>query len=63
MLLGSRSYGKPTDVWSIGCILAEVMIGRPLFPGESNLNQIEKILEFTGAPSKQNVDSLGSDCA
>jgi mitogen-activated protein kinase 15 len=63
MLLGSKNYGKPTDVWSVGCILAEMMIGRPLFPGDSTLNQLEKIIEFTGAPSKQSVDSLHSDCA
>jgi mitogen-activated protein kinase 15 len=63
MLLGSRNYGKATDVWSVGCILAELMIGQPLFPGDSTLNQLEKIIEFTGAPSKQSVDSLESDHA
>ena len=63
MLLGSKNYGKPTDVWSIGCIMAEIMIGRPLFPGSSTLDQLEKIIEFTGVPSKQSVDSLSSECA
>ena len=43
--------------------MAEIMIGHPLFPGSSTLDQIEKIIEFTGVPSKQNIDSLTSDCA
>ena len=63
MLLGSRTYGKPTDIWSIGCIIAELMIGQPLFPGSSTLDQLEKIIEFTGSPSKESVDSLYSECA
>jgi serine/threonine protein kinase len=63
MLLGSKSYGKPTDVWSVGCILAELIIGKPLFAGTSTLHQLELILEFTGCPSKQSIDSLHSDCA
>ena len=43
--------------------MAEIMIGHPLFPGSSTLDQIEKIIEFTGVPSKQSIDSLTSDCA
>ena len=39
------------------------MIGHPIFPGSSTLDQLEKIVEFTGVPSKQSIDSLYSDCA
>jgi len=39
------------------------MIGHPIFPGSSTLEQLEKITEFTGVPSKESVDSLNSDCA
>lgn len=33
LLLGSRNYHKPVDLWSVGCIVAEVLIGKPLFAG------------------------------
>lgn len=50
-------------MWSIGCILAEILIGKPLFPGNSTLNQLEKILTFTGKPSKEDLNSLNSEIA
>lgn len=34
VLVGSTNYGKPVDLWSLGCILAEMISGRPVFPGE-----------------------------
>lgn len=40
VLLGSQSYDKSADVWSVGCILAELLIGKPIFPGNSTLNQL-----------------------
>jgi mitogen-activated protein kinase 15 len=40
VLLGSHSYGKSADIWSMGCILAEILIGKPIFPGTSTLNQL-----------------------
>ena len=63
MLLSSHNYGKKTDVWSVGCIIAELLMGRPIFPGESTLNQMEKIAEFTGIPSQENINSLKSEVA
>ena len=39
------------------------MIGKPIFPGSSTLNQIERIISFTGKPSKQEIDSLNADNA
>ena len=50
VLLGSRHYSTAIDMWSVGCIFAEMcMRGHPLFPGDSEIDQIFKI--FRSAPS------------
>lgn len=49
MLLGSRHYSTAIDMWSVGCIFAEmVMRGHPLFPGDSEIDQIFKIFRSVG---------------
>ncbi len=50
-------------MWSVGCILAEILTGNPLFPGTSTLNQLHRILEITGNPSKDDIISIKSDFA
>lgn len=40
ILLGSTKYSKAVDMWSVGCILGELMTGKSMFPGTSTLNQI-----------------------
>ena len=44
ILLSSPHYTKGVDMWSLGCILAEMLLGKPLFPGDSTFDQIEKII-------------------
>jgi mitogen-activated protein kinase 15 len=61
--LGSKNYGTAADIWSIGCILVEILIGKPFFPGNSTLNQLERILAFTGHPTQKDINSLEADCA
>ncbi|NXD45913.1 MK15 kinase, partial [Copsychus sechellarum] len=61
LLLGSRSYTKGVDMWSIGCILGEMLLGKPLFPGTSTMNQIEQILRVIPAPSPEDVLALQSE--
>jgi mitogen-activated protein kinase 15 len=63
ILLGSTKYSKEADMWSIGCILAELINAKPLFPGTSTLNQLNKILEITGRPSKDDIIAINSDLA
>jgi mitogen-activated protein kinase 15 len=60
VLLGSHNYDKSADIWSVGCILGEILIGKPMFPGNSTINQLERILTFTGRPTKEDVYSLNS---
>lgn len=63
VLLGSQTYEKSADIWSIGCILAELLIGKPLFPGNSTLNQLERIVSYVGKPSRSDIESLNSEVA
>ncbi|EUB60728.1 Putative serine/threonine-protein kinase [Echinococcus granulosus] len=53
ILLSSTHYTKGVDMWSIGCILAEIFIGKALFPGTSTLNQLEKIMSIGPKPSRE----------
>ncbi|XP_022642326.1 cell division control protein 2 homolog 1 isoform X2 [Vigna radiata var. radiata] len=46
ILLGSRHYSTPVDVWSVGCIFAEMVNRRPLFPGDSEIDELFKIFRF-----------------
>lgn len=43
ILLGARQYSTPVDVWSVGCIFAEMVNQRPLFPGDSEIDELFKI--------------------
>ncbi|KAJ3556374.1 hypothetical protein NM688_g2062 [Phlebia brevispora] len=53
VLLGSRHYSTAIDMWSVGCIFAEmVMRGMPLFPGDSEIDQIFKIFRILGTPTE-----------
>jgi len=58
ILLGSTRYSFAVDMWSMGCILAEMLQGKPLFPGASTINQIEKIVELSGVPSDDVIKSI-----
>jgi mitogen-activated protein kinase 15 len=60
ILLGSTTYTKGVDIWSIACIIAELIGGKPLFPGSSTMNQLDRILEVTGFPSVADQKSIQS---
>lgn len=54
ILLGQKKYTDSVDMWSLGCIFAELMIGDALFPGDSEIDELMKIFEVLGTPSKNN---------
>jgi dual specificity tyrosine-phosphorylation-regulated kinase 2/3/4 len=49
-------YGLPIDMWSTGCILAELYTGHPLFPGENEPDQLACIMQLLGPPKKEYLD-------
>lgn len=63
ILLGSQKYTKGVDMWSVGCILGELLGGKPMFPGSSTMNQLDRIIEITGTPSADDIDAIQSPFA
>lgn len=53
LFFGSRAYSDAVDIWSFGCIVAEMTQSRPLFPGESEFDMLTKIFTLTGTPTKE----------
>lgn len=53
LLLGSTDYGVGIDLWSAGCILAELLAGRPIMPGRTEVEQLHKIYKLCGSPSDE----------
>lgn len=51
VLMGSRRYSTPVDIWSVGCIFAEMANGRPLIAGTSEGDQLERIFRLLGTPT------------
>jgi serine/threonine protein kinase len=51
-VLRSRSYNYPVDIFALGCIMAELYLMRPIFPGRSEIDQMTKIMEVLGTPSE-----------
>jgi serine/threonine protein kinase len=60
VLLGSRNYNTSVDIWSIGCIFVELLNGRPMFPGNSENDQLIKIFRAIGTPSEENMPGCTS---
>ena len=55
-LLGT-TYATPVDIWSCGCILAELVTRKPLFPGHNESDQLSRILAVLGTPAEEDWPS------
>ncbi|XP_055961549.1 cyclin-dependent kinase C-2 C isoform X2 [Mercurialis annua] len=53
LLMGSTSYGVSVDLWSVGCVFAELLIGKPLLKGRTEVEQLHKIFKLCGSPSEE----------
>ena len=54
IILGAN-YGPEIDMWSFGCMVAELYLGKPLFPGENEQDQIKLYTELIGKPSEKTI--------
>ena len=51
MLYGAKNYTHTVDTWAAGCTMAEIILGRPIFPGSSEIDQLSKVFEVRGTPN------------
>jgi mitogen-activated protein kinase 15 len=63
LIIGSNHYSEGVDMWAVGCIVGELYGGRPLFPGTSTIDQMERVVAFTGPPSTADIASMRSEFA
>nr|XP_020668521.1 mitogen-activated protein kinase 12-like isoform X5 [Pogona vitticeps] len=63
VILNWMHYTQTVDIWSVGCIMAEMITGRPLFKGNDHLDQLTEIMKVTGTPTQDFVQKLQSQDA
>lgn len=63
ILLGSKCYSQSVDIWSAGCILAELFLGKVLFSGKGTVNQLELLIQLLDKPNSEDILALSSEHA
>ena len=63
IMLNWMRYDQTVDMWSVGCILGEIILGKPLFPGSDYMDQLKLIMKLCGKPSKDEIEKLDSEHA
>jgi glycogen synthase kinase 3 beta len=61
LIFGSTDYTTAIDIWSQGCVGAELLLGQPLFPGDSGVDQLVEIIKVLGTPTKEEIRSMNSN--
>ncbi|KAL6201334.1 hypothetical protein ACLB2K_025048 [Fragaria x ananassa] len=55
LIFGATDYTTSIDIWSAGCVLAELLLGQPLFPGENAVDQLVEIIKVLGTPTREEI--------
>uniref|UniRef100_A0A4W5R4V0 mitogen-activated protein kinase n=1 Tax=Hucho hucho TaxID=62062 RepID=A0A4W5R4V0_9TELE len=63
VILSWMHYTQTVDIWSVGCIMAEMLSGKPLFKGNDHLDQLTEIMKITGTPTQEFITKLQSQDA
>ncbi len=63
IMLSFKSYTKAIDMWSVGCILAELLGSRPIFKGRDYVDQLNQIIAILGTPDDATMRRIGSERA
>ncbi|GIY08198.1 glycogen synthase kinase-3 beta [Caerostris extrusa] len=61
LIFGATDYTTMIDVWSAGCVLAELMLGQPIFPGDSGVDQLVEIIKVLGTPTKEQIREMNKN--
>ena len=59
LVVGATKYTTQVDVWSMGCVIAELVLNRPLFPGKSATHQFMEIINVLGTPTNEQIKIMG----
>ncbi|XP_067090168.1 mitogen-activated protein kinase 12 [Osmerus mordax] len=63
VILSWMHYTQTVDIWSVGCIMAEMLLGKPLFKGNDHLDQLTEIMKITGTPTQEFITKMKSQDA
>ncbi|KAG6536114.1 hypothetical protein ZIOFF_001158 [Zingiber officinale] len=58
LIFGATEYTTAIDIWSAGCVLAELLLGQPLFPGDSGVDQLVEIIKILGTPTREEIKCM-----
>jgi glycogen synthase kinase 3 beta len=58
LIFGATDYTTQIDVWSAGCVLAELLLGQPIFPGDSGVDQLVEIIKVLGTPTREQIREM-----
>ena len=58
LIFGATQYTTAIDMWSLGCVMAELLLGSPLFPGESGVDQLVEIIKVLGTPTRGQIRDM-----
>ncbi|XP_063710702.1 glycogen synthase kinase-3-like [Symsagittifera roscoffensis] len=58
LIFGATDYSCSIDIWSAGCVMAELLLGQPIFPGDSGVDQLVEIIKVLGTPSKDQIKDM-----
>jgi len=61
LIFGATDYTTAIDTWSHGCVFAELLLGLPLFPGESNVDQLVEIIKVVGTPTREEIQAMNQN--
>ncbi|XP_034559985.1 glycogen synthase kinase-3 beta-like isoform X2 [Notolabrus celidotus] len=58
LIFGATDYTANIDIWSAGCVLAELLFGQPIFPGDSGVDQLVEIIKVLGTPTREQIREM-----